>query len=229
MASTGSQKFGGARKYFCGLILLMAAGLAGAAETPGNGRPPLTVDAFSVVRLHARAVPDARSRATLGPEREGTGIVIDSSGLILTIGYLIQEAESVEINAVDGRKSPATVIAYDYATGFGLLRDDGWQVARHPAVDTPQNLSDYVLFTDYLPKSPDGVYDAVSPVDGAQRVVGYRKVPNAPLIVISSAWAGRTTIRSSSGCRFMGGRLLDVSRSGCGGRESDLPIPSPEP
>jgi S1-C subfamily serine protease len=109
------------RGFFSGLLLL-ASVLAAAADTPGAARPPLTVDAFSVVRLHARAVPDARSRSTLGAERDGTGIVIDSSGLILTIGYLIQEAESVEVNAVDGRKLPATVIAYDYATGFGLLR-----------------------------------------------------------------------------------------------------------
>ena len=68
----------------------------------------------------------------------------------------------------------------------GLLRADGWQVARHPPVDKPSNLSNYVLFTDYLKKSPDGVYDAVSPIDGANRIVGYRKVPNAPLIVIAS-------------------------------------------
>lgn len=68
----------------------------------------------------------------------------------------------------------------------GLLRDDGWQVARHPAVDKPSNLANYVLFTDYLQKSPSGVYDAVSPVDGEKRIVGYRKVPNAPLVVVSS-------------------------------------------
>ena len=101
------------------LALLPAA----AADAPRSGnREPLTVDAFSVVKIRATAVPDARSRSTLGPEREGTGIVIDSSGLILTIGYLIQEAESVEIAAADGRPLPASVIAYDFTTGFGLLR-----------------------------------------------------------------------------------------------------------
>lgn len=68
----------------------------------------------------------------------------------------------------------------------GLLRDDGWQVARHPPVDTPSNLSKYVLFTDYLKTGSSGVYEAVSPVDGEHRIVGYRKVPNAPLVVISS-------------------------------------------
>jgi S1-C subfamily serine protease len=102
--------------------LLLAALAAGAADAPRGNREALTVDAFSVVRIHATAVPDARSRATLGADREGTGIVIDSSGLILTIGYLIQEAESVEVAAADGRALPASVIAYDFTTGFGLLR-----------------------------------------------------------------------------------------------------------
>jgi len=102
--------------------MFAAALSAGAAEAADGERAPLTVDAFSVVRIHARAVADARSLATLGPERDGTGIVIDSSGLILTIGYLVQEAESVEISTADGRALPASVIAYDFTTGFGLLR-----------------------------------------------------------------------------------------------------------
>lgn len=72
----------------------------------------------------------------------------------------------------------------------GLLREDGWQVARHPPVETPANLSDYILFTDYLKRKPSGVYDATSPVDGEVRIVGYRKVPNAPLIVVSSVTRG---------------------------------------
>jgi two-component sensor histidine kinase len=66
------------------------------------------------------------------------------------------------------------------------LREDGWQVARHPPVEKPMNLAGYVLFTDYIKASPQGVYDAVSPVDGERRTVGYRKVPNAPLVVIAS-------------------------------------------
>jgi serine protease Do len=103
------------------LALLATNGIA--AEVQGGApREPMTVDAFSVVRVLTKAVPNARSVATLGQTREGTGIVIDSSGLILTIGYLIQEAQTVEIAAADGRLLPASVIAYDYSTGFGLLR-----------------------------------------------------------------------------------------------------------
>ena len=103
--------------------LLAAAVPVRAADAPREGaRVPLTVDAFSVVKVNVKAVANARSRSTLGADREGTGIVIDSSGLILTIGYLVQEAETVSIAATDGRAVPASVIAYDFVTGFGLLR-----------------------------------------------------------------------------------------------------------
>ena len=105
------------------LSLALAAVTACSAATPSaETRPQLTLDALSIVKVHARAVPDARSAGTIGREREGTGVVIDSSGLILTIGYLIQEAETVEVSTVDGQAVPASVIAYDFETGFGLLR-----------------------------------------------------------------------------------------------------------
>lgn len=98
--------------------LLMPATPARAAEAERQ----LTVDQFSVVKLTVRAVPDARSARTLGPQREGTGVVIDSSGLVLTIGYLVTEADTVELATADGRKFAATVVGYDNATGLGLVK-----------------------------------------------------------------------------------------------------------
>ncbi|MBX3650908.1 MAG: serine protease [Burkholderiales bacterium] len=82
----------------------------------------LTLDQFSVVKLTVRAVPDARSARTLGPQREGTGVVIDSSGLVLTIGYLLTEADTVELATADGRKFAANVVGHDNATGLGLVK-----------------------------------------------------------------------------------------------------------
>ena len=87
-----------------------------------RSKPELSVDALSVVRVRAQASPNARSGQTLGRNREGTGVVIDSSGLVLTIGSLITEAETVEINTADGKVYPATVVGYDNATGLGLLK-----------------------------------------------------------------------------------------------------------
>src|SRR5918999_1061645 len=73
----------------------------------------LTVEALSVVRVKSRAVRDARSATTLGTQREGTGVVIDSNGLVLTIGYLVTEAETVELSTTDGKTFPATVVSSD--------------------------------------------------------------------------------------------------------------------
>jgi serine protease Do len=95
---------------------------APAAPTVPRAQPRLSVDALSVMRVRAQAVTNARSGQTLGRDREGTGVVIDSSGLVLTIGYLITEAEKVELSTSDGKTFPATVVGYDTATGLGLLK-----------------------------------------------------------------------------------------------------------
>ncbi len=76
----------------------------------------------SVVRVKARALPDARSSATLGSSREGSGVIIDDRGYILTIGYLVIEADAIEVTTAAGKTSPATLAAYDHPTGFALLR-----------------------------------------------------------------------------------------------------------
>jgi len=76
----------------------------------------------AVVKLSIKAVPNARTAENLGAEREGTGVVFGEKGLILTIGYLILEAGSILVVAGDGRVYPASVVGYDHATGFGVLR-----------------------------------------------------------------------------------------------------------
>jgi S1-C subfamily serine protease len=112
-----------------GVSLATTAAIAAPARPdpapPAGGQQRLTVDALSVVRLRSHAVADARSAPTLGPDREGTGVVIDASGLVLTIGYLILEAETVELSTADGRTFPGRVVGYDAASGFGLVRAVG--------------------------------------------------------------------------------------------------------
>jgi S1-C subfamily serine protease len=76
----------------------------------------------AVVRVKMKAIADARSNANLGQNREGTGVVIDERGHIVTIGYIVIEAESIEITTQDDRTFPATLVGYDHASGFGLLR-----------------------------------------------------------------------------------------------------------
>ncbi len=97
-----------------------------AAKRAFDGADEDSIDAErlygALVRVNAVAVPDARSSATLGREREGTGTVIGKDGLILTIGYLIVEADDVKVTDSRGRTYPARVLAYDHATGLGLLK-----------------------------------------------------------------------------------------------------------
>lgn len=83
---------------------------------------PLAERLASVVAVKSLVPPDATSAATLGVEREGSGVWIDSGGLVLTIGYLIMEAETVWLTAQDGRVVQATPIAQDFETGFGLVQ-----------------------------------------------------------------------------------------------------------
>jgi serine protease Do len=75
-----------------------------------------------VVRVRVKSLPDARSNATLGSSREGSGVIIDKQGTILTIGYIVIEADSIEVTTSNNKTVSATLVGYDHASGFGLLR-----------------------------------------------------------------------------------------------------------
>jgi S1-C subfamily serine protease len=75
-----------------------------------------------VVGLHATVPTDAFTADTLGTERAGNGVFIRGNGLILTIGYLITEAENIWIALSDGRSVPGHVLGYDQESGFGLVQ-----------------------------------------------------------------------------------------------------------
>jgi len=76
----------------------------------------------SIVSLRCLVPQDAFTANTLGAEREGSGVVIDQSGLIVTISYLVTEAETIWIQTGDGRAIPGHALAHDQATGFGLVQ-----------------------------------------------------------------------------------------------------------
>ncbi len=75
----------------------------------------------AVVLVRAKILPNARSTATLGPQREGSGVLV-RDGYVATIGYLVIESEAIEVTGVDGKSVPAALAAYDHGTGFGLLK-----------------------------------------------------------------------------------------------------------
>lgn len=76
----------------------------------------------AVVALSTRVPPEAFTAETLGTERAGNGVVIGADGLVLTIGYLVTEADSVWLTTQDGRSVPGHVVGYDAVTGFGLVQ-----------------------------------------------------------------------------------------------------------
>ena len=105
---------------------LLTALLACPAQAQAPARPDaggaLDELVSAVVRIKTFINPDGRTVENLGREREGSGIVIDADGLVLTIGYLMVEAHAAEVITNAGRTVPANIVGYDHETGFGLLR-----------------------------------------------------------------------------------------------------------
>jgi len=101
------------------MLVVMPWGANGARAAEAAA-PDTVINA--VVGISALIPEDARTAEHLGVLRSGTGVVIDDNGLVLTIGYLMMEAERAAVTNAEGKLVPAIPIAYDHGTGFGLLR-----------------------------------------------------------------------------------------------------------
>ncbi len=90
--------------------------------------------------------------------------------------------------------APADFLAEEWAdaqlgvgSALAVLRADGFMITRYPVPNEGEDLRDYVLFTDYLPKAPSGTYSAeTSPVDGVARTISYRVVEGLPVVAVAS-------------------------------------------
>jgi len=114
-------------------FLVCAALLAGVATAGAGALVPVQAGApraasgdlsrfnASVVRLDAKVPSDASSSRSLGPDRVGTGIILDDR-TVLTIGYLTLEADAVMVTTASGKRIPGSVAGYDHETGFGVVR-----------------------------------------------------------------------------------------------------------
>jgi serine protease Do len=127
------------RVWTCGLFLSAVCAMGVHAATPNQTAPPSAgtsspnaspqggIEALqranaAVVGVSVKVTDGARSAETLGKERSGSGVVIGNNGTILTIGYLMLEAEQISITTADNKVLPARAVAYDLATGFGLIQ-----------------------------------------------------------------------------------------------------------
>ncbi len=109
------------------VLVLALVGSPARAATAIPDTAQSAISAFAkanaaVVGIRVGVADDAASAETLGKERTGSGVVIGPDGLILTIGYLMMEAQSIQIITQDNKTLPAQAVAYDLATGFGLVK-----------------------------------------------------------------------------------------------------------
>ena len=105
------------------LLTAFALGLAWSSAALSQDPGHEGLEALSaIVGIQAEIPANARTAEALGTARAGSGVVIDSAGLVVTIGYLILEASEAAILLHENRRIPAEILAYDHNTGFGLLR-----------------------------------------------------------------------------------------------------------
>ena len=113
--------------FVVAIIFLLTCALTAHAATRLSSPAQAQINALSrasaaVVGIQVTATEGARSVRSLGQERTGSGVVIGADGLVLTIGYLLLEAQQIEIVTQGGKTLPAVAVAYDIATGFGLVK-----------------------------------------------------------------------------------------------------------
>jgi S1-C subfamily serine protease len=128
----------------CAMLGLGACSTESAPAPEASAPSAASIDStFSaVVGVFADIPADARTADVLGLRRQGSGVLIDNDGLILTIGYLIMEAAEIIVVGPEGNQIPAEPVAYDHATGFGLIR------ARKPLAAKPLKLGSSKLLSE---------------------------------------------------------------------------------
>ena len=158
----------------------------------------------AVVSIRAEIPEDAFTASILGTERAGSGVVIREDGLVLTVGYLITEAEQIWVGLSDGRALPGHALAYDQETGFGLVQVLG-RVGLNPL---PLGRSrDLAPGDSVISASSGGLGSALEArVVGVQEFAGYWEYLLDQAIFTAPAhpfWGGAALIGSE-------GRLLGI-------------------
>ncbi|MFM9843701.1 MAG: S1C family serine protease [Dongiaceae bacterium] len=175
----------------------------------------------AVVSIRANIPDDAFTAEVLGTERAGNGVVIRSDGVILTIGYLIVEAESVWIHLADGRLVPGHVLAYDTETGFGMVQ----ALARLDLPALPLGSAASAAVGDPVIAAGAGgrAHSVAARLLAKQEFAGYWEYVLDEALFTGPAhplWGGSALI--GAGGDLLGIGSLQLQRSGRGGRAEDI-------
>lgn len=177
-----------------------------------------TAFARSVVAIRTDIPEDAFTARSLGTLREGSGVVIRADGLVLTIGYLMVEAEEVWLTSHDGRSVAGHALAYDQETGFGLVQALG--PLDCPALvfgdSTKANRGDPVFMIDGQGLTLDVAIVAKQEFAGYWEYLLDEAIFTAPA---HPSWGGAALIDREGALLGIGSLKLEMSR---GGRTSDI-------
>lgn len=167
----------------------------------------------SVVAVRSSIPEDAFTAATLGTLREGSAVVIRESGLVLTIGYLITEANEVWLTTHDGRVVAAHALAYDQETGFGLVQALGQLDL--PALELGDSatagLGDAVVLADGIGRSVRATIVAKQEFAGYWEYLLDEAIFTAPA---HPSWGGAALIGSDGKLLGIGSLRLQMISSG---------------
>ena len=175
----------------------------------------MNIDAISrsVVTVRSSIPQDAFTAATLGTRREGSGVVIREDGLVLTIGYLITEAEEVWLTSNDGQSVAAHALAYDQETGFGLVQALGRLGL--PALDfgdaAKARIGDPVVLADGIGQSVRASIVAKQEFAGYWEYLLEEAIFTAPA---HPSWGGAALVDAAGKLLGIGSLRLQMSQNG---------------
>jgi len=167
----------------------------------------------SIVSVRSLVPDDAFTAETLGTVREGSGVVIREDGLVLTIGYLVTEAEEIWLTRHDGHVAPAHALAYDQETGFGLVQAlGGLDLPALPFGDAASaKIGDPVVLADGQGRAVQAAIVA------RQEFAGYWEYLLDDAIFIAPAhpsWGGAALVGADGRLLGVGSLRLQMSQGG---------------
>jgi S1-C subfamily serine protease len=180
----------------------------------------------AVVGVRSVVPADAFSAETLGTERAGNGVLIRKDGLVLTIGYLITEAETIWLSLSDGRAVPGHALGYDQETGFGLLQ----ALARVDLPELPLGQSESVPIGEAVVVGGAGGrhHSVAAHVSARQEFAGYWEYVLDEAIFTAPAhpnWGGTAVIGPGGDLIGIGSLQLEQPRASGKAQHLNMSVP----